>query len=238
MAAVFVTAIVFSSAAPAAAQATPTAFRALYIAGKSAPDLGLAEINGLRGESQPQSWKFLSLDPSARGGIREVVVSRGEVESIRTPLRGTSEIAGRTPLDRSRLKVDSDRAFQIANQEATRARIAFHWVDYTLRAEDSSEPVWKLRLFDRMGIPVATVHLSAESGAIVQPLRPEMAVEGQHSQTSPRKPVGGLLGDLRDLGLGIGKVASDTVLRTIGTGQEFLTGERTIGPTDDNLNDE
>lgn len=219
----FVTAI-----PPAAATPSPaTAFRALFVAGKSFPGGSLVRISGERGATQPQAWIFLYLDPSARGGVREVVVAGGSVESVRTPLRGYTEITGSEPVSPDRLHVDSDRAFAIANAEAVKARLPFHWADYSLRAGSGGSPVWTLRLTNRMGIPVARLEICAESGAVLGSLLRELSPEEAAERRS--EPVGGLIGDVLDLGSRVGRTVSDTTLDVVGASQEYLTGERTIG---------
>jgi len=211
----------------ASAQVPATAFRAFFIAGKSFPGGSLVRVSGERGATQPQAWIFLYLDPSARGGVREVVVVGGSVESVRTPLRGYTEISGYDPLSPDRLKVDSDRAFAIANAEAVKARLPFHWAGYSLRAGTGGSPVWTLRLTDRMGIPVARLEICAESGAVLGSLLREPS-PGE-AVVKPSEPVGGLIGDALDLGARVGRTVSDTTLGIVGAGQEYLTGERTIG---------
>jgi hypothetical protein len=213
------------------ADASPSAFRALYIAGKSAPGGELVEISGKRGATQPSAWTFYYLDSSARGGLREIVVSNGEVESVRTPLRGYADLADRPPIQLSTLAFDSHRAFEVANHEAVKARAGFHWADYMLQAQTDGTPVWTVTLVDRLGVPVGSVQVSAETGEVLRPFAAASSPSLEPSGSSSA-PVGGLIGDLRDLGIGIGTSVADTTLNVVGGAQEFLTGERTIGAPD------
>lgn len=217
-----------ASALTAGAQTLETtALRALYLASKSAPDSPVAEISGQRGGTQPQSWTIYFKDPAARGGVREVVVTRGDVESVRTPLRGFSEVAGLPTIDRGKVNYDSDRAFQIANSQAVAAKVGFNWIDYRLRANASGVPVWSVTLIDSMGVKAGDLEISAESGEILRSL--SGAVPVTPATTGGQPQVGGLIGDLRDLGKDLGKGVSDAVVNTVGNAQEILTGERTIG---------
>ncbi|MEX1119517.1 MAG: hypothetical protein WEB60_12070 [Terrimicrobiaceae bacterium] len=213
------------------ASAQQTAYGALFAAGKSALGARLVGLTGDRGSPQPQEWKFYYLDPSARGGVREITVANREVTSNRTPLRGFSDLGSRAAINLGSLKVDSDRAFQIAEAQAVQRRIAFHWIDYSLQVAADGYPRWTLRLFDNMGVSLGSLEVSAETGAVVSPL----TIQNLSPTTiaTPRQPVGGLLGTLRDVGVGVGTTVSNTVLRTVGTGQEILTGERTIGPKEE-----
>jgi hypothetical protein len=223
-------------AVTASASAQQTAFGALFTAGKSAQGAQLVGLSGERGSPQPQEWKFFYLDPSARGGVREITIANREVTGNRTPLRGFTDLGTRAAINLGSLKTDSDRAFQIAVAQAVQRKIAFHWVDYSLRVAADGYPRWTLVLLDNMGVPLGSLEISAETGAVVSPLNIQSL--SPTTTTSPRQPVGGLLGTLRDVGVGVGTTVSNAVLRTVGTGQEILTGERTIGPKDDSLNDE
>lgn len=232
MALIFLCSTLLSGAFMGLASAQSTAFGALLWAGKSAPNSQLARIVGVRGSPQPAEWKFYYLDASARGGIREVTIANRELVSIRTPLRGFSDLGSKSPIPLTSLRVDSDRAFQIANAQATENRISFHWVDYALEMSPTGSPQWALRLLNNLGAAVGSLKISAETGAVTVPIARE-DVGFQPSPDSSSKPIGGVIGDARDLGVNVGRRVSDTTLRTIGAVQKFLTGERTIGPSDE-----
>ncbi len=234
---IFLVPVVLFAALAAPASAQQTAYGALFTAGKSALGARLVGLSGERGSPQPQEWKFYYLDPSARGGVREIIVANREVTSNRTPLRGFSDLGSRAAINLGSLKVDSDRAFQIAEAQAVQRKIAFHWVDYSMRVAADGYPRWTLLLLDNMGVPLGSLEISAETGAVVSALNIQTLSPTTTTTSTPRQPIGGLLGTLRDIGIGVGTTTSNIVLRTVGTGQEILTGERTIGPKDDS-NDE
>jgi hypothetical protein len=116
-------------------------------------------------------------------------------------------------------------------EQANEARVAFHWLDYTLRTDPSTrKPVWTIRLYDDLGALVGTIGVSAEGGAIVQFLQ---MPDGSPLKKSPSKKAGGLLGKIADFTESTARKVGDTTLRTVGSVQEFLVGERTIGPKDE-----
>lgn len=195
----------------------------------------LVEVTGERGEPQPQEWKVILRDPGARGGIREVIASGDVVVSQRTPLRGYSDLSSQSPIVVTRLNLDSDRAFDIANKQAIAKRIGFSWVDYTLRANAvGGSPMWILRLYNNMGSQVGVIQISAENGSVISPLEsgPPLSVEPteQFSDSPTGRTVGGFLGRVGGTLGGIANGVKNTTLRTVGNVQEFFTGERTIGP--------
>ena len=100
-----------------------------------------------------RNGKSFFSDPAARGGIREIVASGDVIVSQRTPLKGYTGAGSEPSIALTRLNLDSDRAFEIANKQAIARRIGFSWVDYTLRANAAGgAPMWILRLHDNMGI--------------------------------------------------------------------------------------
>jgi hypothetical protein len=234
----FLTFVFSLSLIAASATATgQTAYSALKTAQRDTDrSASLIEVTGERGEPQPQEWKVVFSDPSARGGIREVVASGDVIVSQRTPVKGYTGVGAEPTIALTRLNVDSDRAFEIANKQAVAKRIGFSWVDYTLRANDvGGAPMWVLRLYNNMGLNVGAIEISAEDGSVMMPLQarqpppPTERVE-QFSDTPTGRQVGGFLGRVGGTLQNVGNAVKDTTLRTVGRVQEFLTGERTIGP--------
>ena len=149
-----------------------TAYLALKAAQKGTDgSASLITVTGERGAPQPQEWKVIFSDPAARGGIREIVTSGDVIISQRTPLKGYTGVGSEPAIALTRLNLDSDRAFEIANKQAIAKKIGFSWVDYTLRANAvGGAPMWILRLYDSMGIRVGVTQISAENGSVIMPL--------------------------------------------------------------------
>jgi len=216
-----------------------TAYLALKAAQKGADgSASLIAVTGERGAPQPQEWKVIFSDPAARGGIREIVTSGDVIVSQRTPLKGYTGVGSEPAIALTRVNLDSDGAFEIANKQAIARKIGFSWVDYTLRANAvGGAPMWILRLYDSMGIRVGVIQISAENGSLIMPLEasepPPAESAEQFSDTSPGKEIEGVIGRVGGTVEGVANAVKDTTLRTVGTVQEFFTGERTIGPKDE-----
>ena len=229
-----------SALAASAWAAGGTAYVAVKAAQRSTDSSAdLIEVVGDRGEPQPQEWKVVLRDPGARGGVREVVASGDVVVSQRTPLRGYSDFSAQPAIALIRLNLDSDRAFEIANKEAIAKKVGFSWVDYTLRANaDGGSPIWVLRLHNGMGSQVGVIQISAENGSVLAPLEPGLPPPTEPTErftdSQPGRSVGGVIGRVGGTIGGIANGVKNTTLRTVGTVQEFFTGERTIGPRDEN----
>ncbi|MFZ4681998.1 MAG: hypothetical protein ACOYMS_05820 [Terrimicrobiaceae bacterium] len=212
-----------------------SAYAAVRTARKVSGGAPLVEVSGESGEPRPQRWKLIFSDPRARGGVREVVVSGDEVVSERTPLRGYAGVGAEPPIVLSRLNLNSDAAFEIANRQAIARQIGFNWVDYTLRANNvTGAPVWVLRLQDHMGVPVGVITISAEDGSVIMPLevssRPRNEEYGDRFEdTSAGRQIGGVIGAVGDFFERSAITVRDVTLDTVGNVEEAMTGDRTVG---------
>jgi len=195
----------------------------------------LVEMTGERGDPNPQSWTLVYTDPDARGGVKEVVVTGASVESIRTPLHGYTGVGAQPAIAANRLNLDSRGAFDIAEKQAVQRRLGFNWVNYTLRANNvTGAPMWVVRLYDHMGVQVGVIQVSGEDGSIIMPLEVASARSNENTtESAAEKKIGGVIGTVGNvLGNTANKVKNGT-LRAVGTVQEVLTGERTVGPQDE-----
>lgn len=129
----------------------------------------VVEILGERGAPQPAEWVIRLKDPTARGGVREITMVEGKILSQRTPVHLSTGVTGLLPISRGDVTIDADEVFRIANREAVKNELGFHWIEYVLRADAASgAPVWDVRLFDNMGAQMGTLRISAKSGTVVR----------------------------------------------------------------------
>jgi len=170
-----------------------TAYKALRVFGKQQGESLLNKVTELRGRNgvpQPQVWKVVAADSSARGGLTEAEIQRGKIIGLRTPTaRGGSSV----PMDLNRLNLDSDGAFTVADQEMQKQTIPFDRIDYVLRSPAPHQaPIWTLDLFDR-GTKVATMQIAADSGALLDkqtfaPSRPSQDYSNDRDYVDGPKP--------------------------------------------------
>lgn len=223
----------FISAASVFAGNAGSALAAMQIisAHPVAQSAAFVELRGERGEPVPAEWIVLLADPSARGGVRELTIANGQITGERTPLAGFSDISSRPALDRAKVLVDAGSVFEIAQREAVQSELGFHWIDYSLATNPLTLlPEWTVRLYDSTGTIAGTLRLSAAGGEVIEPLVPP---EGVGANEDSEKRVGGLVGKVVDFTESTAKKVQNTTLRTVGDVQEFMVGERTVGPKEE-----
>jgi hypothetical protein len=155
-------------ATPALAQENATAYEALRVVGA---ELGRGALNhvvaitGVKGDPQPEKWKIVLEDPDGRG-VREVEVADGKIDSERRPGRSVTGSTEGATIDTSRLNLDSSGAYEVASHTADVSHANFATVDYTLRTDERSEPIWIVTLLSRSSRPVGTIHIGAMRGTV------------------------------------------------------------------------
>lgn len=158
-------------AAPAFAQERPTAYEAMRTVGtqlKRDYINHVISVTGTNGSPQPETWKILIDDPGARGGVREIEVSNGRINSERTPLRSAVEGSLGAVIDTSKLNLDSSGAFTLAQQTADKSHVTFATADYTLRVDERGNPIWRVALQGQNGASVGTIFLGSNHGTVTR----------------------------------------------------------------------
>lgn len=149
-----------------------TAYQALRLIGTERDKDHLnrvIELKGRSGAPQPDQWIVLIDDPMARGGLRELEVANGRIISERTPVSSYSGSGPQPVMNFSRLNLDSQGAFTVAEGEARKARVGFDAIDYFLRQdEQSGAPVWVLQLLNSQKNTVGSLTIAADTGDVIQ----------------------------------------------------------------------
>jgi hypothetical protein len=155
--------------APGFVLAQDTAYKALRAVGSQRGEKALNQVTAIVGHSgrpQPVAWRIILSDPAARGGERELDVVAGQISSERAPVR--SSASGVTPIDLTKLNLDSDGAFRAAEKEASRNQVGFDSLNYRLSVDGASgQPVWNVEMFDYEQRPVGMVRIAAGNGTML-----------------------------------------------------------------------
>ena len=157
---------------PMVAYGNDTAYQALRLIGSERDKEHLnhvIELKGRGGAPQPGQWVVLIDDPMARGGLRELEVAGGQIISERTPVSSYGGTGPQPVMNFSRLNLDSQGAFTVAEGEARKARVGFDSIDYFLRQDEpSGAPVWVLQLLDGQKRAVGSLTIAADTGEVIQ----------------------------------------------------------------------
>jgi hypothetical protein len=128
----------------------------------------IISVTGVDGNPQPGTWKILLNDPQARGGVREVEVRHGRIDSERKPVRSIAGSSEGATIDTARLNLDSSGAYAVASHTAERSNTHFATVSYTLRTDERGDPVWIVTLQNKSSRPVGTIYIGANRGNVTR----------------------------------------------------------------------
>lgn len=129
----------------------------------------VAEMRAHGGIPQPTDWKILAYDDRAPRLLYNFVAGNGRagdagIDEMRYP--ADVPVGYFSP---NQIAVDSVAAFTVVEGEARKARMAFDSCDYLLRVRDfSTEPIWRLELFDAKNALVGKIYLSGNSAAVLR----------------------------------------------------------------------
>ncbi|MGA3169891.1 MAG: hypothetical protein ABSE62_02660 [Chthoniobacteraceae bacterium] len=170
-----------------------SAYQALRTVGAQRGDDALKhviEVEGRDGIPEPAVWRVVLDDPSARGGIREIEVSHGQIISEHTPVQAYGGSPQGAVIDFHKLNLDSSGAFSVIEKQAEKAHIGFDSVDYILRTSDTPDasPIWVIDILDQSHHDVGTVSLGADTGVVISSTLPGQAAPGMASTPPPMPP--------------------------------------------------
>jgi hypothetical protein len=126
------------------------------------------------GTTTPNIWYVVYYDPTATLKAVEVKFGAGKMLTVQRPLRLLEPLFDKSgPLDRSKLKVDSDAAIKTALKEPLLAKLKV--VATAPKLEDSDMgPVWRVKLWAQklndktVDVDIGQVIISPESGEVLK----------------------------------------------------------------------
>ena len=126
-------------------------------------------ITGFYGQTQPRQWLILTKEKNSPDQMHEFVITDGVVEGRRRMRKLPNQDIPTIPIERNRLKIDSDRVFDVAESLANIQKVGYDSVHYQLRCRDANnEPVWVVNLLDPIGRSIGVHYVSAESGELLR----------------------------------------------------------------------
>lgn len=123
----------------------------------------------------PSIWYVRFFDRTATFRVTEVKFGGGTMLDVDRPLHVWKKITGADePLDRAQLKIDSDRAIELATSEPMLKNLKLTATALKLERGDSGEPVWKVKLWAAKlhkpteDVAIGELTLSAKDGKVIQ----------------------------------------------------------------------
>jgi len=132
------------------------------------------------GSLEPNVWYVVYYDPTATLKATEVKFGAGKMMAVKRPLRLLEPITGgSTPMDRDKLKIDSNQATKIAmdepllkNLKITAVQLKLQRTDDALFSEGKGSAAWSVKLWaaklhnPNKDVDIGEVWLSANDGKV------------------------------------------------------------------------
>lgn len=163
----FAAILLLAFAVQAGAQNATTALSALRLLPKN-DSKRLARIEAREGKLTPERWYFVIHDPADENGLREFVVSGGEVVANRTLSQFAENVKAEEVIDVGGVKVDSDQVAQAAQLFAQANNQTIGSLSYRLNKEgDNQTLAWTVTCLDRQGKRLGEVVVGADKGDVL-----------------------------------------------------------------------
>jgi hypothetical protein len=128
-------------------------------------------VNG----TTPSVWYVVFYDPTAALKATEVKFANGQMVDVKRPLRLLEATSDRSePLDRSKIKIDSDKALQTALDQPALQNTKPTASELRLDRGEANSPIWRVELWGPKAndsaddVSLGTVTISAEDGKVMK----------------------------------------------------------------------
>jgi len=160
--------------------AEPTAFELIKEGNRHVGEEAKGRVVQIRSEKSigsmmPNIWYVVYYDPDATAKATEVKFAAGTKVSVKRPARILEPISrSHRELAKEKLKIDSDKAIQIAKSDPLLKNVTLTNTEMRLERGEGEQPVWKVKLWaSKIRKPSETVHIgeihiSAEDGKVVK----------------------------------------------------------------------
>ena len=158
--------------------AEPTAFDLIKEGNRHVGEESKDKVVQIRSEKSvgtlvPNIWYIVYYDPDATAKATEVKFGAGKKLSVKRPARILEFASGNTEIPRDKLKIDSDRAIDIAKKESLLNNLTLTASQLKLDRWNN-EPVWKVRFWaaklrdTTKTVDIGEVFVNATDGKVVK----------------------------------------------------------------------
>lgn len=127
------------------------------------------------GGLHPSIWWVVYYDPTASLKAVEVKFGAGKMIDVKRPFRLLEPISGADqPMDRDKLKIDSDKAIKTATAEPLLEKLTIKATQLKLERSKDYGPVWKVKLWaaklsnPNKNVDIGEVIITADEGKVVK----------------------------------------------------------------------
>src|SRR6266566_2432708 len=161
----------------------PTAFALIKEGNRHVGEEAKNRVVQIRSEKSvgtltPTIWYVVYFDPDATAKATEVKFGAGKKLSVKRPARVLEPFLGtHRPLNREKMKVDSDKAIDVATKEPLLSNLKLKatqlWLERPAWSADEV-PVWRVRLWAGKlkhpdeNVDIGEIFVSTESGKVVK----------------------------------------------------------------------
>ena len=160
--------------------AEPTAFELIKEGNRHVGEEAKGHVVQIRSEKSigslmPNIWYVVYYDPDATAKATEVKFAAGTKVSVKRPARILEPITrSHRELAKEKLKIDSDKAIQIAKSDPLLKNVTLTNTEMRLERGEGEQPVWKVKLWAAKirkpseTVNIGEIHISAEDGKVVK----------------------------------------------------------------------
>ena len=174
----FATVLVFAALSITARAAEATAFDLIKEGNRYVGEDSKDKVTQIRSEKSvgglvPTIWFVVYYDADARMKATEVKFGAGKKMDVTRPFRLIERATGYMPMERAKLKTDSDEALKIAQKDPLLEKVKLTNSKMVLEKSDDSRPVWKVTLWAEKSrepsktVEIGTITILAEDGRVL-----------------------------------------------------------------------
>jgi hypothetical protein len=127
----------------------------------------VVRISADNADPDPETWYVMTYRDTMNSPVRSVAISDGEIKRDETSFNPAAYLRSRTPIDPNRVKIDSPRAYQIAEAYCIANNKELDSVSFALSQQGkASVPVWEIWCYDSKEKPLGYLKISASEGSV------------------------------------------------------------------------
>ncbi len=127
----------------------------------------VVRVSADNADPDPQTWFVMTYKDTMNGPMRSVSIEDGEIKRDETSFNPAAYLRSRTPIDQNRVKIDSPRAYQIAEAYCIANNKELDSVSFALSQQgNAAVPVWEIWCYDSKEKPLGYLKISASEGSV------------------------------------------------------------------------